>query len=121
MRPAREKMFAAYFDRPGGPENLYMKEVVKPDPGEGEVLVRVFASALNKADLLQYKERLVRAFTEEALPHFSRWASPRLQPLVDSVYALQDIAKAHRAMEENRNIGKIIIEIPAFVKKGPRQ
>lgn len=69
----------------------------------------------------QYKERLVRAFTEEALPHFSRGASPRLQPLVDSVYALQDIAKAHRAMEENRNIGKIIIEIPAFVKKGPRQ
>lgn len=46
-------MLAAYFDRPGGPENLYMKEVVKPDPGEGEVLVRVFASALNRADLLQ--------------------------------------------------------------------
>ncbi|XP_005044443.1 PREDICTED: quinone oxidoreductase PIG3-like [Ficedula albicollis] len=46
-------MFAAYFDCPGGPENLCMKEVMKPDPGEGEVLVKVSASALNRADLLQ--------------------------------------------------------------------
>lgn len=46
-------MFAAYFDCPGGPENLYMKEVMKPDPGEGEILVKVSASALNRADLLQ--------------------------------------------------------------------
>ncbi|NWI95858.1 QORX oxidoreductase, partial [Pitta sordida] len=46
-------MFAAYFDCPGGPENLYMKDVTKPDPGEGEVLVQVSASALNRADLLQ--------------------------------------------------------------------
>lgn len=48
-----EKMFAAYFDCPGGPENLCMKEVMKPGPGEGEVLVKVSASALNRADLLQ--------------------------------------------------------------------
>ncbi|NXS83208.1 QORX oxidoreductase, partial [Erpornis zantholeuca] len=60
----------------------------------------------------QYKERLVRAFTEEVLPHFSGATSPRLQPLVDSVYPLHAIAEAHRAMEENKNIGKIVIEIP---------
>ncbi|NXA81622.1 QORX oxidoreductase, partial [Thryothorus ludovicianus] len=60
----------------------------------------------------QYKERLVRAFTEQVLPHFSAGASPRLQPLVDSVYPLHAIAEAHRAMEENKNIGKIVIEIP---------
>lgn len=48
-----DKMLAAYFDCPGGPENLYVKEVIKPHPGEGEVLVKVSASALNRADLLQ--------------------------------------------------------------------
>ncbi|NXW71227.1 QORX oxidoreductase, partial [Hirundo rustica] len=60
----------------------------------------------------QYKERLVRAFTEKVLPHFAEGVSPRLQPLVDSVYPLHNIAEAHRAMEENKNIGKIVIEIP---------
>lgn len=69
----------------------------------------------------QYKERLVRAFTEEVLPHFSGGTFPRLQPLVDSVYPLHAIAEAHRAMEENKNIGKIVIEIPVCFKKGPLQ
>lgn len=46
-------MLAAHFDCPGAPENLYVKEVMKPHPGEGEVLVKVSASALNRADLLQ--------------------------------------------------------------------
>lgn len=53
LRRFVEKMLAAYFDCPGGPENLYVKEVMKPHPGEGEVLVKVSASALNRADLLQ--------------------------------------------------------------------
>lgn len=69
----------------------------------------------------QYKERLVRAFTEEVLPHFSGGTFSRLQPLVDSVYPLHAIAEAHRAMEENKNIGKIVIEIPVCFKKGPLQ
>ncbi|KAI6071684.1 Quinone oxidoreductase PIG3 [Aix galericulata] len=59
-----------------------------------------------------YKEKLVKAFTENVLPYFAQGASPRLQPFVDSVYPLHEIAEAHRAMEENRNIGKIVIEMP---------
>lgn len=46
-------MLAVHFDKPGGPENLYIKEVPKPSPGEGEVLLKVAASALNRGDLLQ--------------------------------------------------------------------
>lgn len=46
-------MLAVHFDKPGGPENLYLKEVAKPSPGEGEVLLKVAASALNRADILQ--------------------------------------------------------------------
>ncbi|XP_007901473.2 LOW QUALITY PROTEIN: quinone oxidoreductase PIG3 [Callorhinchus milii] len=48
-------MKAVYFDQPGGPENLYLKELPTPQPKDGEVLINVFATALNRADLLQRK------------------------------------------------------------------
>jgi len=46
-------MKAAVISRPGGPEVLELREVARPVAGSGEVLVRVRASALNRADLLQ--------------------------------------------------------------------
>ncbi len=44
-------MKAIVFDKPGDP--LYLGEVPDPQPGEGELLIRVRATALNRADLLQ--------------------------------------------------------------------
>jgi putative PIG3 family NAD(P)H quinone oxidoreductase len=46
-------MKAVVITRPGGPEVLEIRDVPQPLPGSGEVLVRVRASALNRADLLQ--------------------------------------------------------------------
>jgi NADPH:quinone reductase-like Zn-dependent oxidoreductase len=46
-------MRAAVITRPGGPEVLEIREVPRPEPRAGEILVRVRASALNRADLLQ--------------------------------------------------------------------
>lgn len=46
-------MRAAVITRPGGPEVLDIREVSTPEPSSGELLVRVVASALNRADLLQ--------------------------------------------------------------------
>src|SRR5207245_437949 len=46
-------MRAAIITRPGGPEVLEIQERPAPRPSPGEVLVRVHASALNRADLLQ--------------------------------------------------------------------
>lgn len=37
----------------GGPEQLYLGEVETPKPGKGELLVKVHATALNRADILQ--------------------------------------------------------------------
>jgi putative PIG3 family NAD(P)H quinone oxidoreductase len=50
-------MRAALITRPGGPEVLEIGDVPRPLPREREVLVRVRASALNRADLLQRQGR----------------------------------------------------------------
>ena len=39
-------------DSPGGPENMHVAEVPAPEPGPGEVRIRVAACGLNFADLL---------------------------------------------------------------------
>ena len=56
----------------------------------------------------QYKESLVQNFTVNAMPHFE---SGRLNPIIDQVFSLEDIGKAHQLMEENKNTGKIILKI----------
>ncbi|GAA2503407.1 NAD(P)H-quinone oxidoreductase [Streptomyces longisporus] len=46
-------MHAITIPEPGGPEALVWDEVPDPVAGEGEVLVEVVASAVNRADILQ--------------------------------------------------------------------
>ncbi len=46
-------MKAILCDGPGAPDVLYYGDAPDPIPGEGELLVRVKATALNRADLLQ--------------------------------------------------------------------
>jgi NADPH2:quinone reductase len=50
-------MRAAVITRPGGPEVLEIRDVPRPLPRDGEVLVRIHASALNLAGLLQREGR----------------------------------------------------------------
>ena len=50
-------MRAVVITRPGGPEVLELREVPDPVPDSTEILVRVRASALNRADLLQREGR----------------------------------------------------------------
>ncbi|HET7558800.1 MAG TPA: NAD(P)H-quinone oxidoreductase, partial [Limnochordia bacterium] len=46
-------MQASVVDPPGGPEALVVREAPAPAPGPGEVLVRVTAAGINRADLMQ--------------------------------------------------------------------
>jgi putative PIG3 family NAD(P)H quinone oxidoreductase len=46
-------MRAIVISRPGGPEVLEQQDRPMPEPGAGQVRVRVHASALNRADLMQ--------------------------------------------------------------------
>jgi NADPH:quinone reductase-like Zn-dependent oxidoreductase len=44
---------AVVITKPGGPEVLEIRDVASPEPGTGEVRVRVHAFGVNRADLLQ--------------------------------------------------------------------
>lgn len=46
-------MRAIVIDRPGGEDAMRVGELPAPVPGPGELLVRVAAAAVNRADLLQ--------------------------------------------------------------------
>lgn len=50
-------MRAVVFDQPGNVEVLRVAEVADPVPGAGEILVRVRAAGINRADLLQRQGR----------------------------------------------------------------
>jgi tumor protein p53-inducible protein 3 len=54
------------------------------------------------------KIELSRAFARTTLPLFS---DGRLKPLVDSVFPLVDVARAHERMEANQNLGKIVLRV----------
>ena len=56
----------------------------------------------------QYKADLTRRFWEECEPAFR---DGRLRPVIDRVFPLREAAAAHRYMEENRNVGKIILTV----------
>lgn len=46
-------MIAVLAERPGGPDVLRLVELPDPEPGDGEVVLKVRATAVNRADLLQ--------------------------------------------------------------------
>src|SRR5688500_8934417 len=55
--PAEDTMRAVVITHAGGPEALAIRDVELPQPGPGEILVRVRATALNRADVLQREGR----------------------------------------------------------------
>ena len=57
---------------------------------------------------LEEKLAVTRRFTSQVLPLL---ASARVQPIVEDVYPLHEIAQAHTAMAENRNFGKLVLHI----------
>lgn len=56
----------------------------------------------------QYKADLTKEFYEKAMKYFK---DKKIKPIIDTVFPLKEIKKAHLYMEENKNIGKIILKI----------
>lgn len=56
----------------------------------------------------EYKALLTKEFAENVIPYFEQ---KNIIPIIDTTFPLEMVGKAHHHMEENRNIGKIILEI----------
>jgi putative PIG3 family NAD(P)H quinone oxidoreductase len=61
-----------------------------------------------RARPIEEKVSVTRRFAAEVLPLFERGA---LRPVIDSTFALEQIADAHRRMEGNANAGKIVVTV----------
>jgi putative PIG3 family NAD(P)H quinone oxidoreductase len=67
--------------------------------------LRVHGTVL-RARPLEEKAALTQRFVDRVVPHF---ASGRIVPVVDRVFPLEQVAKAHEYMESNANFGKIVL------------
>jgi NADPH:quinone reductase len=68
---------------------------------------RIIGTVL-RARPLEEKIDATRRFAEEILPLFD---AGLVQPVIDRRFALADIAEAHRHMEANANVGKIVVDV----------
>ncbi|SER67884.1 putative NAD(P)H quinone oxidoreductase, PIG3 family [Gracilibacillus ureilyticus] len=56
----------------------------------------------------QYKAELTREFSDETYELFEKG---ELKPVIDTIYAIEEVQKAHEMMEKNKNTGKIILKV----------
>ncbi len=69
--------------------------------------LHIIGTTLRSRDL-EYKIRLTSEFVKNILPMIEEG---RLQPVIDTVFPWRKVKQAHRRMEENLNMGKIVLTI----------
>ena len=69
--------------------------------------LKIIGSTLRSRSL-DYQIKLTNDFKDFAYDKFKR---VRIKPVIDQIYNWKDVAEAHKRMEENRNIGKIVLKI----------
>jgi len=66
---------------------------------------RIMASTLrNRSD--DYKADLVKQFSEKVMPDFE---TGKLKPIIDKVFNLSEVGKAHQYIESNASVGKVLL------------
>jgi putative PIG3 family NAD(P)H quinone oxidoreductase len=69
--------------------------------------LRIVGTTLRSRPVEQ-KMALTQRFAREVLP----WvAAGGLRPVIDRTFRLEDVAEAHRYMEDNRNLGKVVLAV----------
>lgn len=69
--------------------------------------ISIIGSTL-RSQTLQQKIQLTNQFNQLVLPLFQ---SNKINPIIDSIYSWNEVNEAHNRMENNLNIGKIVLKI----------
>lgn len=69
--------------------------------------LKIIGSTLRSRSL-EYQIKLTKDFKQFA---YEKISSGKIKPVIDKVYDWKDVAQAHMRMEENKNIGKIVLKI----------
>lgn len=67
--------------------------------------LRIMGTVLRSRNL-EEKTKLVRSFRGECLPLFEEGT---IRPVIDSLFPIEEVARAHEHMEQNKNFGKIVL------------
>lgn len=99
---------------------MYFTKVSEPKSGEFQVVVKVKATALNRADILQrkgttlrnrdltYKSRLIEDLVHNTWNDFGEG---HLFPVVGEIFPWEEVIAAHSLMESNTSHGKIVLTL----------
>ncbi len=69
--------------------------------------LKIIGSSLRSRSL-DYQIKLTKDFKDFAYEKISKGI---IKPVIDKIYDWTDVAEAHKRMEENRNIGKIVLKV----------
>jgi NADPH:quinone reductase-like Zn-dependent oxidoreductase len=93
-------MLAVRFHNYGPPSVLVVEDVERPEPKEGEALVRVRAAGVNAIDW-KYRAGYLKELVE----------SGSLTPQLGPVFPLADAAQAHAVAESGHGRGRIVLQV----------
>ena len=103
--PRSQFMNAIRIHNYGGPEVLQYENTPRPEPGKGEVLVRVHAAGVNPLDW-KVRSGLLNGFIEHRLPLIPGWdVSGVVEEIGGDVVPISKIrsaASSHRARTASR-------------------
>jgi NADPH:quinone reductase-like Zn-dependent oxidoreductase len=68
---------------------------------------RIIGSVLRSRSV-QEKQEIVAQFTRTVMPCFSDGS---IEPVIYRTYPLDDVAEAHRTMEQSKHFGKIVLTL----------
>lgn len=81
---------------------------------DGDILARVIRKRISiksttlRSRSIEYKHKLIEDFNQKVLNHLE---TGKLNPIIDKIFDIEDIGKAHAYMESNSNIGKILLKV----------